>query len=448
MPDGAITLDTVLDSVTRRYPPFLRALLQRDLASGRLRQALGAFDTGLKAKVEDRLLGYYEATVAQGMLEQPLATGDTVYGGYRWSDGTLPDYYTDRTQEAGELVLGARLPLLRGRATDGRRAAVRKAQIDIVLAEPDIAQARIGFVRAASLAFFTWEAAGRKLSIARQLLRLAEDRQAGLQRAVERQFLAPIALTDNERLIAQRRVFEARAQRAFQSASLALSLYLRGDDDRPVVPGEPNLPAPTPPPSDLASEAEHDVALAMRRRPEPRQLQLRLDRTATDLALAENDRLPQLDILVEGRSSLSSGPYRDRENLELFIGGELRLPFQRRAALGKIEQATAELQRLQLEQRFQRERICNEVLDARSAVVAAQTQLASTERNVRLARELVAAEQRAFELGRSDLLRIQLREAQLADAETLAVDARLGLERARADHRAALGEMGAASGPH
>ena len=50
------------------------------------------------------------------------------------------------------------------------------------------------------------------------------------------------------------------------------------------------------------------------------------------------------------------------------------------------------------------------------------------------------AEQRAFDLGRSDLLRIQLREAQLADARVLAVDARLGYERARVQYRAALGE--------
>ena len=77
-----------------------------------------------------------------------------------------------------------------------------------------------------------------------------------------------------------------------------------------------------------------------------------------------------------------------------------------------------------------------------SAVVAAFAQLETTERNVELARELVVAEQRAFDLGRSDLLRIQLREVQLADARLLAVDALLAWQRARTAHRAARGDIG------
>ena len=92
-----------------------------------------------------------------------------------------------------------------------------------------------------------------------------------------------------------------------------------------------------------------------------------------------------------------------------------------------------------IDEKFSRERIVNEVTDARSAVRAAFEQIESTKKNVSLARELVAAEQRAFDLGRSDLLRIQLREVQLADAETMALDAMLAYRRARADLRAALG---------
>ncbi len=436
-------LDTVLRSVTGRYPPLLAALLERDLASGRLQQAMGGFDTNLSAKVGGTLQGFYESTVAQGLIEQPLATGDTVYGGYRITDGFLPDYYDSRTQDDGEVLFGGRFPLLRNRAIDGRRAGVRQAEIDVELAEPTIAGARIAFVRAATDAYYGWRAAGSKLEVARELLRLATDRQDGLRRAVERQFLAEIDLTDNERLIAQRQVFVVRAERAFQAAALALSLYLRDGDDRPVVAGERRLPPSEDPVGDVAETLDGDLGIALRQRPELARIRLLVDRIATERDLADNQLLPDLDLIVEAESSLSGGPYTDREDFELFVGGELKLPLQRRDARGRFEQATARLSRLRLEQRFARDRIVNEVVDARSAVRAAHEQLQTTRRNVELARELVAAEQRAFDLGRSDLLRIQLREVQLADAQVLEVDALLGYRLARAAYRAALGDAAA-----
>lgn len=445
---GPVTLDAVIASVTSRYPPYLSTLLERDLASGRLTQAMGGFDTTLGAKVGGTLQGYYEATTAEGMLEQPLATGDTVYGGYRITDGFLPDYYDPRTQDDGQLVFGVRVPLLRGRATDARRAAVRKAEIGVELADPVIAGARIAYVREASVAFYNWEAAGRKLSIARELLRLAEDRQGGLQRAVEREFLPPIDLVDNERLITQRRVLVARAERAFQAAALAMSLFYRAEDDRPIVAGEARLPpAPEAGPALPADSAETAVARAMRQRPEFLRVQLQIDEAETDLELARNDRLPGLDLLVETQSSFGEGPYTDREDFGLFVGGKIDLPLQRRGALGRMQIANARLSQLRIEQGFLAERILNQVLDARSGLQNALAQLDATARNVDLARQLVAAEQRAFDLGRSDLLRIQLREAQLADAQVLAVDARLAFERALVDYQAVLGEQAAAATP-
>lgn len=433
-------LEDVLESVTSRFPPYLSALLERDLASGRLQQAMGGFDTNLTGKVGGRLQGFYESTVAQGLVEQPLATGDTVYGGYRISDGFLPDYYDQRTQDDGEFVLGVRVPILRGRDFDKRRAEVRKAEIGVELAEPNIVAARIAFVRAASETYFRWEAAGRKLAIARELLKLATDRQDGLQRAVDRQFLAPIALTDNERLITQRKVYVVRAERSFQKAALALSLYLRNDEDRPVLAGVARLPQPRSELPQTGAERDADVARAIAQRPEVRALQLQIDQTETERELADNDVLPNLDLVVEAQHSPSENPYKDIEEFELFVGGELKLPFQRRAARGRVRQAEAKLNRLRLKERFIRDRIVNDVLDARSALQAAAGQFTATSRNVDLAQQLVEAEQRAFDLGRSDLLRIQLREAQLADARVLAVDARLGYERARVQYRAALGE--------
>ncbi|MCA8949104.1 MAG: TolC family protein, partial [Planctomycetes bacterium] len=361
---GELSLATVLESVVRRYPPMLSALVERDLASGRLRQAMGAFDTNLVGKLGRRVQGYYESTIASGVLEQPLVSGDSIFGGYRVSDGLLPDYYDGRTQDNGELVFGVRVPLLRNRAFDERRAGVRKAEIGVALADPKIERARIDFVRAATETYFVWVAAGRRVEVARDLLRLATGRQDGIARAVERQFLAPVDLVDNERLVAQRRVLVLRAERELQAAALALSLYLRDAADRPIVVDESRLPVvATADP--LGSSLADDLAAAQRQRPEPRQLALLLDEAATERELANNQLWPALDLVVEGARSLGAGPYSDREDLELFVGGELKLPIQRRAAQGRREQAEARLRRLGLEERFARDRIATEIADAR-----------------------------------------------------------------------------------
>ncbi len=436
---GTLSMQTVVQSVTERYPPYLSALLERDLASGRLQQAMGSFDTRISAKIGGRMQGFYESSIAQGLLEQPLATGDTIYGGYRVSDGFLPDYYKDRTQDDGEFVFGGSFPLLRNRSIDKRRASVRKAEIDVELAEPKILAARIEYVRRATAGYFKWMAAGQKLQIARQLFQLAADRQDGLTRAVERQFLAPIALTDNERLIAKRRIYIARAERSFQQASLALSLYLRDTEDRPIVATEANLPATNselPRPQNLLDD---DILLAARQRPDLRNLMLRIAKAETERDLAENQVMPEVNLVIEAASSLNNGPYKDREDLELFVGGELKLPLQRRGARGKLQQATAALSRLMIEQRYTRDRIINQIQDTRSALQAVSNQLEDNQRNVTLADELVTAEQRAFDLGRSDLLRVQLREVQLADARVMVIEAHVAYRLAYADYRAALG---------
>ena len=55
------------------------------------------------------------------------------------------------------------------------------------------------------------------------------------------------------------------------------------------------------------------------------------------------------------------------------------------------------------------------------------------------AEQLVAAEQRKFDLGLSNLLNVQLREGQLASARAQRIDARLRFDLAYAAYRAALG---------
>ena len=55
-----LLLENVLFSVTNQYPPLLAALIERDIAAGRLKSASGPFDFNAFAKLFGTPIGYYE----------------------------------------------------------------------------------------------------------------------------------------------------------------------------------------------------------------------------------------------------------------------------------------------------------------------------------------------------------------------------------------------------
>jgi outer membrane protein TolC len=129
--------------------------------------------------------------------------------------------------------------------------------------------------------------------------------------------------------------------------------------------------------------------------------------------------------------------YKDKRDTEVEAGVEFKLPLQRRDALGRIEAAEAQLERLAVEERMARDRVAAEVRDSHSALTAAWEQIAQARLNVELAGELVEAENTRFQRGASDLLAVQIREQAGFEARTTEVDLVADYLRALADYRAA-----------
>jgi outer membrane protein TolC len=147
---------------------------------------------------------------------------------------------------------------------------------------------------------------------------------------------------------------------------------------------------------------------------------------------------------------LGKGPYKDRKQTEAAVGLEFRVPLQRNEAQGRLETAAAELERLEADAQFARNRIVAEIRDARSAIRAAFDQIGQTARNVELAELLEEAERTKFDQGAGDLLALQIREQATFDARLLEVDAMAEFFRAEADYEAAtatgLAEWGSPEG--
>ncbi len=125
LPEGGLQLEDVLASVERHFPLILAAEQEIDIAEARALRARGAFDTRLRADGRSDALGFYENDRLDVELEQPTRLwGSTFSGGYRVGKGDFAVYDgEEKTNDAGELRLGVKVPLLQGREIDKRRIA-------------------------------------------------------------------------------------------------------------------------------------------------------------------------------------------------------------------------------------------------------------------------------------------------------------------------------------
>ncbi len=445
---GSLLLSEVLESVRSQYPPYLAALIEFDIAAGRLRSAQGAFDLNVNASGSFRPSGYYDGTTGYAMLEQGLPFwGGSVYGGYRYSDGFLPAYNKDRAQGDGELALGFRLNLLRDGTIDKRRASLTKARIEQELADPIVLKQFIDFIRSASIAYYNWVGAGKALDLAEALLAIAKNRDKNVRDLVADGAAAPIIIVDNERLMVSREISVVKARRLFEKASIELSLFHRDSGDEPVLSDRERLPAEFPGhPGPDKGRIASDTAKALIFRPEVRAIQLKTDKAEVDYRLAKNAMLPNLDIALEANQTTGSrSTYKDIEDFELEGRVEFKMPLQRREARGQVEAVAGFIQQLRAEEQFARNKIAADVQDAYSALDAAALQISRARRNVELARQLQQAESDRLEAGASDLLPLQIREQATFDAQVSEVQALTDYFKAQADYRAAIAAEAPAS---
>lgn len=443
LPVGPLPLQQVHSSVIEQFPLIIAAVQEAQVVAGKQQAARGAFDVKLVAESLNMPQGYYKNYRHLVKAEQPTFAGGSVYGQYRVGDGFFQPWYGEReTNEGGEFKLGIAAPLLRGRAIDERRAEIYRTNLLAGGVDPLVRQQQIESVLLASYVYWSWVGAGQMYLTTNALLKVAEERNRGLQRQVELGNLPRTEVQQNERLIAAREAKLIEANRKLQAAAVKLSLFLRDAAGDPIVPAVKQLPLSFPLLTDPRQQPlEEAITAALDRRPELQLLQIDRQLVNIDLELGENELLPNLTAVMESSKDVG-GPAsskRDKTPFELEAGLLFDVPLQRNKAQGKIQAARGKLSQLTLKQQFTVNKIVAEVQDSQLARVAAFERVAKTQQNAVLAKELVQAEYRSFALGNSDLLRIAIQEAAELDAQLLEIEARQDYFQAEAQYQAALG---------
>ncbi|WP_439533705.1 TolC family protein [Polymorphobacter sp.] len=425
-PAGPLTLAEVLASSRFHAPQVLEAMARIRGAEGRLLSTQAAFDTVFSADINSRVFGFYDGSNANVRLTQPLPeNGGYTYGGYRISSGRFPVYEDEYyTNQAGEVMAGAVFSLLRDRAIDERRFARSLAEADIAIAEADRLMIAIGVQRQALSAYNAWVAAGMRLKVYRDLLDLAETRQAGFRRQVEEGARPRILLTENEQNILRRQTLVVQTEQQLAQAAAALSLYYRAADGTPITPPPSRLP-PGLPPLIIPDRIGLDPATIAAARPDLRTLDIRIRQQSQRLALDRNSFLPKLDLKVEASRDLGPiGPGgNSRTPTEGKLGLSLTVPLQQSAARGRLAQTNAEIEAFRQRRRLLEDQIGAEVGQLAIAVSATARLRTIAEDEQDRATTMASAERRRFEAGASDFFLVNVREESAADAQVRALDA-------------------------
>jgi cobalt-zinc-cadmium efflux system outer membrane protein len=439
-----LRLDEVLTSVERSFPLLRAAEMEKEVAAGDLLSAEGGFDLSWKSRGTITPVGYYDSLRVESTIEKPTAIwGASAFAGWKLGTGKFAGYDGSRqTLEYGEVRGGLNVPLWRNGPIDRRRATLTRAELGKEVANLSVAEQKIQFRRAAAHRYWAWVASGRRLDIAQELLDNVANRDDGLAKRVERGDIPPIDRTDNARALNQRRAQLAAARRGLEQATIELGLYLRGDDGNPLRPSPDRLPKEFPQlPGRSPSLRADDLSIAQSRRPEATRLQAQFRQNQVELDFANNQLAPGIDLQVAGSRdfgrSIPGRPDLDKPILEATV--LLDIPIQTRAMRGRAQAASAAMSRIERQKQFAKERIEADVRDAQSAILAAWDRIEATRREVQLALELERAERTRLDQGDSNLLIVNIREQQTAEAELREVDALLDYYRATADLDAAKG---------
>lgn len=438
-------LDEVLGTAQAAYPPLLQARQKVQGYEGKLLNAEGGFDLKLSSKVFGVPIGYYDQFRAEVMLEQPTPWwGATFFGGYRLGVGDIPLYYGQyETLDGGELRLGGRLPLLQGRAVDPARAKLGSARLLLEAEERNLDAKALELRATVAEAYWKWVASGRKYALIARQVELVEARDEQVRARVASGAIPPSVRLESRRAVLEWRQRLVEAERALEQAALKLAMYWRDERGRPVVPGPERLPAQIEPAPRLVDGAEQQLqALALERRPEPARERALLQEAEVELQAADNALLPELDVEVSVAKDLGTTPPEVYKSLYPWVvegGVVFKLPLQRRKAKGDAQSAQARREGQAAALDFAQDQVSNDVLDDASALRAAQRRVDAAWDQTEASRLSAQAELRSFQLGSSDLIKVNLVEQYAITAESKWVEA-------QADHWTALARLEASVG--
>lgn len=417
---GILQLEEVLNQVETTHPKLRGALLNQQIAAAKVQEKLGAFDPQLGV---GSTYQRYNSSSTPGKPLDYVSNGIVVArtdpSGIKWEGGWLntqgfPKSPASSTGDVGEFFVQAKVPFLRGAGINEKVVAVDQADLMEKRVLEDNRVLRLLTLLDAGSAFLQWNVSVMQWRILQEneLLAVERARQVGVR--IEAGDLPTIDQVEADTETAKRRELLLKAGRVVQKSALKLALYLWNTRGEPQdVPSPEQAPQELPPVQRIEAEEIYALQLeALAHRPEV--LQLKLDKSIIELdkSLAENDRLPQLDLTLRPGYDVGGNGV----GFTIKAGLELVIPLGTRGPDGRRLAAQLKLEKLDIDQVEMLRRILIQVQDAASELEGTAQRLEQASILYSQSKRLEEAERMKFRFGDSTLFLVNARERATLDA--------------------------------
>jgi outer membrane protein len=391
---------------------------------------------------------------------QMFESGTSFLGGFNtFINSSNSSFFLFNPYTASTLNFQLTQPLLR----NGWFAANRAP---LIIARRNLQQSRAGFVaevnnnilQAVNQYWAVVQARG-SLEVAQASMAAAESTYKRDKRALELGALPPLDIYRSQSQVASRRVQVIESEYALRQAEDALRLTIGANQDPFLQALDLELTERPEPGDELRSiDAASALQTALTKRPEFEVAQAALARDETQIRLARNHLLPQLDVMalyasngVGGRTGIDTigQPLSSSWLTQMFGFGfptyeaqlTLSLPLKNRAAKAEMGSALVSRRSDLYNQRFIREQVSLDVTNAVHQLEQAKLSVAAGKEALDLAQKTLAAEQRKYELGSGTIFFVLEAQTELASAQQSLLQSEVGYQIALASVDHATGEL-------
>lgn len=446
------------------YDPQVRF----DITADRRRDPITSLFSGAPAGPGDDVAPTMNSFASRLSISQLLKSGATATVWTSASrESTDSSFSLFQPAYLTSLGVDLRQPLLRNRAIDPARAALRVTALGRDRSGAALDRQVLQTVSEVEGAYWALVAARRDLDVRRGSLALAEAQRSDTQVRIDARTVAASEIAQPTAEVERRRGDLFAAQEAVARAERALKQLTLDDAADPMWSTE-WVPADRPDAAPMTVDVRTALTDAQRNRPEIAELHAAIEQHAVDVEVARDSLKPRLDLVggyamrglagdqsghavsfggipIGIPSSLSGGLPTSYQTLftqkfpAASAGITFEMPIGQREARGQLGAAEAARRQTTLALAQTQERIAVEVRNAATALETAAGRIQAARAGLSAADVQLRAEQDRFGVGLSTNFFVLTRQNDLALAQLAEI-------KALTDYRNAMTELGRATG--
>jgi outer membrane protein len=391
---------------------------------------------------------------------QTFETGTNVLGGFTGSiNSSNSSFFLFNPYTASTLNFQLTQPLLRNGWVSANRAPLIIARRNLQVSRASFAAEVNNNILQAVAQYWAVVQARGILDVARSSMDAAEATYKRDKRALELGALPPLDIYRSESQVASRRVQVIQSEYALRQAEDAFRLTIGANQDPFFQALDLDLTERPEAGNDLRTiDAASALQAAIAKRPEFEAARAALARDETQLRLARNHLLPQLDLMalyatngLGGSTGISSAgqPISSSWLSQMFGFGfptyeaqlTLSLPLKNRAAKAEMGSALVSRRSDLYSERLVREQVTLDVRNAVHQLEQAKLSIAASKEALDLAQKTMAAEQRKYQLGSGTIFFVLEAQTELATAQQTLLQSEVSYQLAIAAVDHATGEL-------